>query len=113
MPTLAAVGISDENRVGEIEEFRRPRSSGVLAMGTLACPRCDAPVALAGATVSPADEIGCPFCLHHARVRDFLSLEAPTRPARVVVRLVTRARLPYRQQQRERVLDTHQDDLSR
>ena len=65
----------------------RPRERGwVMATGTLACPECDAPVAPAG-PVSPPDALGCPFCGHAARVRDFLSLEQPTRPARVEVRV--------------------------
>jgi hypothetical protein len=59
-----------------------------LGTGTLACPRCDAPVALADGAVSPADEVACPFCDHGAAVRDFLSLAAPSRPARVAVRVV-------------------------
>jgi hypothetical protein len=60
-----------------------------LGTGTLACPRCDAPVALAGG-VSPADALACPFCHHGGPVRDFLSLAAPSRPARVAVRVVRR-----------------------
>jgi hypothetical protein len=36
---------------------------------------------------SPADPIACGFCAHDGLVRDFLSLEEPTRPARVAVRL--------------------------
>jgi hypothetical protein len=63
--------------------------SGHLATGTLACPRCDAPVALAGRAM-PRDPIGCPYCDHSARVRDFLSLDAPARPARVTLRVVRR-----------------------
>ena len=69
-------------------EIERAQRSGVLCAGTLACARCDAPVALAGGTVSIGDRLTCPFCLHSARVRDFLSLAEPTRPARVVVRIV-------------------------
>ena len=80
---------SDEPVVG-YEELGRATRTQTLAAGTLACPRCDAPVALAGVTVGPADAIGCPFCLHKAAVRDFLSLGEPTRPERVVVRLVAR-----------------------
>jgi hypothetical protein len=72
-------------------EVRRARSSR-LATGTLACPLCDAPVALAGGAVTPASELGCPFCGHAGAARDFLSLAAPVRPARVVVRAVLRAR---------------------
>ena len=62
--------------------------SGHLASGTLACPRCDAPVALGTGPASPADPLGCPFCDHTATVREFLSLTSPTRPARVAVRVV-------------------------
>ena len=62
--------------------------TGHLASGTLACPLCDAPVALAAGPASPADPLGCPFCEHTATVRDFLSLGDPTRPARVAVRVV-------------------------
>jgi hypothetical protein len=71
-------------------ELRRVARSGHLATGTLACPLCDAPVALAAGHVSPGDSIGCPFCEHSGVVRDFLSLEPPSRPARVVVRVVLR-----------------------
>jgi hypothetical protein len=62
--------------------------SGHLASGTLACPRCDAPVALAAGPAAPADPLGCPFCDHRATVRDFLSLADPARPARVAVRVI-------------------------
>jgi hypothetical protein len=78
-------------RMSGTEEERRATRSSRLAGGTLACPRCDAPVALAG-PVAPADLLGCPFCLHAATVRDFLSLAAPARPARVQVRVVQRVR---------------------
>ena len=40
--------------------------------------------------VRPADPIACPFCGTSGAVRDFLSLEDPARPARVVVRVVLR-----------------------
>jgi hypothetical protein len=66
-------------------ELRLGRTS-VLATGTLACPACDAPVAPAG-PLGPADPLGCPYCLHHGAVRDFLSLASPSRPARVTVRV--------------------------
>jgi hypothetical protein len=62
--------------------------TGHLASGTLACPRCDAPVALDAGPATPADPLGCPYCDHTAAVRDFLSLASPTRPARVAVRVV-------------------------
>jgi hypothetical protein len=73
------------------EEIRRPSAATRVATGTLACPRCDAPVALAG-PVAPADPLLCPFCAHDGAVRDFLSLAPPSRPARVAVRLVARRR---------------------
>jgi hypothetical protein len=75
-------------RVGRLAEERR--ASSRLAVGTLACPLCDAPVALAAAQMRPADRIGCPFCGHAGAVRDFLSLGEPTRPMRVEVRVVLR-----------------------
>ena len=71
---------------------QRPARSQRVATGTLACPLCDAPVALAGGGVTPASELGCPFCGHAGAVRDFLSLAGPVRPARVAVRAVLRAR---------------------
>ncbi len=80
-PTGSGIRIHDE---------RRTRATR-LGVGTLACPHCDAPVALAG-PVAPADPIGCPYCGHAGAVRDFLSLAPPSRPARVVVRVVTRRR---------------------
>jgi hypothetical protein len=75
-------------RVGRLAEERR--ASSRLAVGTLACPLCDAPVALAATRMGPADPIGCPYCGHAGAVRDFLSLGEPTRPMRVEVRLVLR-----------------------
>ena len=74
-------------------EWRVGRS-WLLATGTLACPACDAPVAPAAAPMSPADPLRCPYCGHDAAVRDFLSLAAPARPARVAVRLVEHPQLP-------------------
>jgi hypothetical protein len=62
-----------------------------LGSGTLACPVCDAPVAPVS-VLAPADAIGCPFCDHTATVRDFLSLATPSRPARVEIRVIRRAR---------------------
>jgi hypothetical protein len=78
-------------RVGGSHEERRSATRR-LATGTLACPACDAPVLLGEGAVSPAAPIACPYCGHGGRVRDFLSLEAPTRPARVAVRVVVPAR---------------------
>lgn len=78
-------------RVGA-RDVRRSEQGSHVATGTLACPECDAPVALAGARVFPTDALACPFCEHRAAVRDFLSLSAPARPARVTVHLVARTR---------------------
>ena len=77
------------DRIEHLEK-RPSAASGVMATGTLACPRCDAPVALGPLPVAPADGIGCPFCRHVGVVREFLSLETPTRPARVEIRVVVR-----------------------
>jgi hypothetical protein len=71
-------------------EIRLGRSRQ-LATGTLACPDCDAPVAPTR-RLNPAQALLCPYCLHHAPARDFLSLETPSRPARVVVTVTARTR---------------------
>ena len=73
------------------EEIRRVVRSRHLGDGTFACPHCDAPVAPAG-RMRAADPVGCPYCNHWAPARDFLTLESPTRPARVEVRVVERGR---------------------
>jgi hypothetical protein len=70
------------------EEIRRVVQSSVMATGTLACPRCDAPVSPGARSLSPGEPLGCPFCGHAGTVRDFLSLAAPSRPARVQVRVL-------------------------
>jgi hypothetical protein len=70
------------------EEYRVGRST-VVAAGTLACPDCDAPVPL-HVPVRPATLLICPYCLRSGHAREFLSLAAPTRPARVVVTVVPR-----------------------
>jgi hypothetical protein len=75
-----------------MHEQRRSTRSGLLATGTLACNRCDAPVAPIGAML-PSDPLACPFCANRATVREFLSLELPSRPARVTVKVVDRAGL--------------------
>ena len=72
-------------RLGGTEELRRVVRSTRLATGTLACPECDAPVAPGPSPLRPADPIACPYCRHAAPAREFLSLAAPTRPARVAV----------------------------
>lgn len=74
------------------EQRRRAVQDGELAVGTLACPRCDAPVSLGGRAVTPAAELSCPFCDERGPLRRFLTLGAPTRPARVVVRVALRSR---------------------
>jgi hypothetical protein len=74
---------------GRLEE-RRVATTSLLAIGTLACPGCDAPVAPPPGPLSPADPLGCGFCDHTGAVRDFLSLAPPTRPTRVDVRVVRR-----------------------
>jgi hypothetical protein len=71
---------------------RRRAAADVVCAGTLACRHCDAPVAVGDRPLSLTDRLTCPFCGHRGAVRDFLSLAAPTRPARVVVR-VTRPAL--------------------
>jgi hypothetical protein len=83
-PVGGVAGVHEERHVAR----------GRLASGTLACPRCDAPVALAGRRASPAEALHCPYCRHSGAVRDFLSLAEPTRPARVVVRVLSPARRP-------------------
>jgi hypothetical protein len=85
-------------RLAHAEEHRIGRSSR-LGGGTLACPRCDAPVVLGLPTVAPADPMSCPYCRHVGAVRDFLSLEAPSRPAHVEVRVVLSERV-LREQRR-------------
>jgi hypothetical protein len=72
-----------------VHKERRLGDATRIAGGTLACPRCDAPVALAG-PVAPADALTCPYCARTGPVRDFLSLAAPSRPARVEVRVRAR-----------------------
>ncbi|WP_320669690.1 hypothetical protein [Patulibacter defluvii] len=86
---------SDSEPVGRRSragDLRRTDHSGVLGIGTLACPVCDAPVAPRPGPMTPTDALGCPLCGHGGAVRDFLSLAAPSRPARVEVRVVHRPR---------------------
>ena len=77
-----------------IHEERRTTRSWRLGTGTLACPLCDAPVAIGGRAVSPVDALHCPYCRHGAPMRDFLSLAIPSRPARVAIRLRLRESAP-------------------
>lgn len=76
------------------QEIRYAHRTGHLATGTLACPVCDAPVSPGPGVLAPPDPLQCPVCAHAGAVRDFLSLAAPSRPARVQVRVVRR--LPAR-----------------
>lgn len=61
-----------EEPAGLFEERRATRPTRVASC-SLTCPRCDAPIALAG-TGSLADALWCPFCDHGAALRDFVSL---------------------------------------
>ncbi len=72
---------------GPVQEWERKSRSTVLGVGTLACDRCDAPVAAGPEPLHLTDVISCPFCDRRAPVRAFLSMTVPTRPARVVVRV--------------------------
>jgi hypothetical protein len=80
----------------ETHDYRRRVTTGRLGTGTLACPRCDAPVALGPGPAAVDDPLACPYCRHSGAVREFLSLAAPARPARVAVRVVTRSRRALR-----------------
>ena len=74
---------------------RRPaEDSWQVATGTLACPSCDVPVLPAEGGMSPTEPMACAYCGHGAPVKHFLSLQEPTRPTRVTVR-VRRLALPY------------------
>ena len=77
-------------RIGHLEKRPDARSQ-ILAVGTLACPACDAPVAPGPRPLLPPDALSCPVCAHGAPVRDFLSLGTPARPARVAVRVLVAA----------------------
>jgi hypothetical protein len=73
-------------RIGHFEK-REDERSQIVAVGTLACPECDAPVAPGPLPLAPHDVLNCPVCGHAGAVRDFLSLAQPSRPARVAVRV--------------------------
>jgi hypothetical protein len=89
-------------RLGGPQEERRV-TRGLLGVGTLACPECDAPV-VPDRPLAPSDVVGCPFCARTGPVREFLSLAAPARPTRVEVRIVDRGPriLPLRERRRVR-----------
>lgn len=65
---------------------QRPARTVLLATGSLACPGCDAPVAPAPGPHGLSAPLGCSYCGRGGALRDFLSLEQPTRPARVEIR---------------------------
>ena len=73
--------------LGGPQEIRYAARTSVLAVGTLACPACDAPVSPGPAGLAPSEAVACPYCGREGRVREFLTLGAPTRPARVRVRV--------------------------
>ena len=66
---------------------RRAQRDGLVATGTIACPRCDAPVAIGPGELALTHRLTCPFCAHGDVARAFLSLAVPTRPTRVEVRI--------------------------
>ena len=75
------------DRVAGLREIRKADSSMQMAVGTLACPDCDAPAFLGPQPRSPTHKLWCSFCGREGRVRDFLSLGEPTRATHVVVRV--------------------------
>lgn len=75
------------DRVAGLREIRKSDTTRQMAVGTLACPDCDAPALPGPGPMSPADPLWCAFCGHDGRVRDFLSLGEPTRATHVVVRV--------------------------
>jgi hypothetical protein len=75
-------------RAEQVEQRkRRAQREGVLATGTIACARCDAPVAIGPGELALSHVLTCPFCGHRDAARGFLSLAVPTRPTRVEVRI--------------------------
>jgi len=89
-PGAEGTGGDPVGRMSGAAEERRATRSTVVATGTLACPRCDAPVSPGGRALAPGEPMRCPVCDHAGAVRDFLSLATPSRPARV--RVVVSAR---------------------
>ena len=71
----------------QVIQWQRAARSQRIAEGTLACARCDAPVAIGPGRLTLTETLTCPFCDHTAPVRDFVSLAHPTRATRVVVRV--------------------------
>lgn len=79
-----------------VEEERRLARTSRLAAGTLACPGCDAPVALTEGPLRPAHPLACPFCEHAGAVREFLTLGEPSRHTHVEVHVVAPNGRPVR-----------------
>jgi hypothetical protein len=71
----------------QVITWQRAARSTRIADATLACPRCDAPVAIGPGRLTLTAALTCPFCAHGAPVRDFVSLAHPTRATHVVVRV--------------------------
>ena len=71
----------------QVIQWRRTARSDRIAEATLACARCDAPVAIGPGRLKLSDTLTCPFCSHAAPVREFVSLAPPSRATRVVVRV--------------------------
>ncbi len=85
----ASDGPELNRRAATVHEQKRPTvRSTVLGVGTLACGGCDAPIAIGDRALSLSDQLTCPFCGRLGPARDFLSLAAPPRPARVLVRMI-------------------------
>jgi len=80
-----------EARAGAYE-YRYASRPWALGPATLACPTCDAPVSLGGRSVRLTVRLDCPFCRRTAPARDFVTLAAPARPARVEIRMISRVR---------------------
>ena len=68
----------------------RPSPSSVVTTGTMACPGCDAPVSPPAGRSPLSAQVDCPYCGRGGAIRDFLSIDQPTRPAHVVLH----ARMP-------------------
>jgi len=71
----------------QVIQWQRAARSDRIADATLACARCDAPVAIGPGRLTMSDTLTCPFCGHQAAIRDFVSLALPTRATRIVVRV--------------------------
>jgi hypothetical protein len=90
--------LGSSSTTGGLHILRRSQRSTRVASGSLACPACDAPVALTEGPVALTDRLACPFCGHAGPTRAFLSLALPTRPAHVEVHV----RMPRVELERER-----------